>query len=151
MLCDEKLRLDVNGIKQHPFFEGIDWVNIRSTTAAIVPQLSGPSDTSCFDHFEEEFAITDKKKLSQEAELKKSTKWGVLEKLDRRFTHDFHFIGYPFTCFWFVVKFFLICKDTRSRVLMLWTPTRNLAQSPLFFEVCCFVSFSLFFFLSFRK
>lgn len=53
LLCDETERLsDVESIKAHPFFRGVDWSNIRKKKAAIIPVLSGPLDTSYFDSFE---------------------------------------------------------------------------------------------------
>jgi serine/threonine kinase 38 len=37
------LRLGVNGveeIKKHPFFKGLDWVNIRNTKAPFIPDVN---------------------------------------------------------------------------------------------------------------
>lgn len=51
-------RLTFPELQQHAFFKGVDWNKIRSTKAPIIPQLSGPTDTSHFDTFadeEEEF------------------------------------------------------------------------------------------------
>ena len=46
----------VQEIKSHPFFRGVDWENIRSSPAPIIPSLSGPNDTSHFsvDEFAED-------------------------------------------------------------------------------------------------
>uniref|UniRef100_A0A8C0J9G4 non-specific serine/threonine protein kinase n=1 Tax=Chelonoidis abingdonii TaxID=106734 RepID=A0A8C0J9G4_CHEAB len=52
LLCRQELRLGQNGIedfKRHPFFEGIDWNNIRASTPPYVPEVNSPADTSNFD------------------------------------------------------------------------------------------------------
>lgn len=48
-LCDPPDRLsDFEVIKKHPFFEGIDFANLRSTQAVFQPRLSNPLDTAYF-------------------------------------------------------------------------------------------------------
>lgn len=48
-LCDAPHRLgDPQLIKRHPFFRGIDWVNLRNTRAPFIPQLKSITDTSYF-------------------------------------------------------------------------------------------------------
>ncbi|XP_054846655.1 serine/threonine-protein kinase MRCK gamma isoform X2 [Eublepharis macularius] len=52
LLCRQELRLGQNGIedfKRHPFFEGIDWDNLRKSTPPYVPEVASPADTSNFD------------------------------------------------------------------------------------------------------
>lgn len=57
LLDDQDSRLgasSVEEIRNHPFFEGIDWSNLRACRPPVVPQLSSPTDTGHFDEFDEE-------------------------------------------------------------------------------------------------
>uniref|UniRef100_A0A8D0HIL4 non-specific serine/threonine protein kinase n=1 Tax=Sphenodon punctatus TaxID=8508 RepID=A0A8D0HIL4_SPHPU len=52
LLCRQELRLGQNSIedfKQHPFFKGIDWANLRGSPPPYVPEVNSPADTSNFD------------------------------------------------------------------------------------------------------
>lgn len=52
MISDSKERLgDPNKIKKHPFFCGIDWINIRNQKSPYIPEKK--KLTSNFDKFEE--------------------------------------------------------------------------------------------------
>ncbi|ORZ31193.1 kinase-like domain-containing protein [Catenaria anguillulae PL171] len=51
LLCDAPNRLGRNGaheIKNHPFFKGVDWVNVRAGKPPFVPELKSITDTSYF-------------------------------------------------------------------------------------------------------
>lgn len=57
LLCDAEHRLGASGIdelKCHPFFDGLDWDDIRSEKAPYMPPLKGDEDCQHFDHFDEE-------------------------------------------------------------------------------------------------
>ncbi|KAF2072955.1 hypothetical protein CYY_005721 [Polysphondylium violaceum] len=56
-LTDPVRRIGVNGVEEiqsHPFFKGVDWKNIRQTKAPIIPAIASITDTSNFDHYDEE-------------------------------------------------------------------------------------------------
>ena len=55
MINNSNNRLGKNGseeIKKHPFFNGIDWDNIRNTKPPFIPKLKNEYDTSYFENFE---------------------------------------------------------------------------------------------------
>jgi serine/threonine kinase 38 len=57
LLCGHNERLGKTGvqeIKNHPFFKGIDWKNLRRQKAAFSPKIKDDEDCSRFDDFEEE-------------------------------------------------------------------------------------------------
>jgi len=65
-------RLGTNGIheiKAHPFFTGIDWVDLRSSTSPFIPQLSDEYDTSYFDDFSDKNVQIQYQKNKQRSEL----------------------------------------------------------------------------------
>jgi serine/threonine kinase 38 len=54
LICEPGLRLgSAEEIKAHPFFNGVDWENLRYSQAPFVPSLNSEIDTSNFDEFEE--------------------------------------------------------------------------------------------------
>lgn len=53
LICDAPSRYaSVEEVMAHPWFNGVDWDNIRSSRAPVIPSLSSPTDTSNFDDFE---------------------------------------------------------------------------------------------------
>ena len=57
LINDPDKRLGRNGadeIKEHPFFDGFDWDNIRNSKAPFIPDVSSPASAEHFDNFEEE-------------------------------------------------------------------------------------------------
>ncbi|XP_054426888.1 serine/threonine-protein kinase MRCK gamma isoform X2 [Pteronotus mesoamericanus] len=52
LLCRQEERLGRGGLddfRNHPFFEGVDWERLATSTAPYIPELRGPMDTSNFD------------------------------------------------------------------------------------------------------
>ena len=46
-------RLGAAEIKNHAFFRGIDWQNLKSLSPPFIPNLKSTIDTRYFDKFEE--------------------------------------------------------------------------------------------------
>jgi serine/threonine kinase 38 len=66
LVTDTENRLGRNGaeeIKKHPFFDGMDWANIRKQRAPNIPQISSEISTENFDKFEEQQDDGKNKKL----------------------------------------------------------------------------------------
>ena len=56
LVCDKNERLGSGGaneIKQHPFFQGLNWDTLRESTPPWVPELEGDCDSNHFDKFDE--------------------------------------------------------------------------------------------------
>ena len=57
MICDADTRLGRNGvdeIKQHPFFDEIDWDAVKEVNPPYIPQITSEISNENFDQFEEE-------------------------------------------------------------------------------------------------
>lgn len=64
LVCDRETRLGKAGpqeIKNHPFFNGIDWENIRNTKPPFVPSLVSPDDASNFSVYDTDEDFNDVK------------------------------------------------------------------------------------------
>jgi len=88
LLCDADNRLGANGvqeIKNHPFFRGLDWKNLRNQKAPFIPTIADDEDCSRFDDFEEEEPFYPTDDAGNESPTKKSKK-----------RKDINFPGYTF-------------------------------------------------------
>lgn len=77
----------IEDIKSHPFFKGVQWDNIRSQQAPIIPVIASPTDTSNFDSYED-----DSPEQGQEVAMS--------PKYRRKISsYDIPFIGYTYRTF----------------------------------------------------
>ena len=53
LVCDQKQRLNINQIKNHVFFKGVDWNRLKNQKAPFVPQINSNQDTKYFDKYDE--------------------------------------------------------------------------------------------------
>ncbi|GAA5897367.1 uncharacterized protein JCM6883_006676 [Sporobolomyces salmoneus] len=75
----EKRISTIEGIKQHPFFQGVDWDGLRDRKAPFVPALDSEIDAGYFDDFNSE---ADMAKYAEVREKQKHVD-AVLEKGDK--------------------------------------------------------------------
>ena len=87
LVCDAEDRLGRNGaieIKEHPWFDGLDWDSLNTQKAPYIPEVSSPTSAENFDKFKEEqpFFPSSQSKL-------------VKTKMKRR-KKDLDFVGYTY-------------------------------------------------------
>jgi len=77
-LSDQNNRIgakNIDEIKSHPFFKGIEWEKLRAGKGVFAPALKSPLDTSHFDHFdedEEELEVAEDEDSPEEIESPKT-------------------------------------------------------------------------------
>jgi len=96
LMCDSENRLGLNGvdeIKAHPFFEGLDWKNLRSAKAPLIADLTSDDDCHRFDKFEEEepfyYATTNNGSSA-------ASNSAVGDDKKKRQRKDINFVGYTY-------------------------------------------------------
>lgn len=90
LICDCKTRMPFGEMQNHPFFKGIEWPKIRAETAAIVPQINGPTDCQHFDQFEEQEEKSQDMTKSKEANKSfVGYTFNLDDKTDRSLGDDF--------------------------------------------------------------
>lgn len=57
LICESDRRYGYEQIRDHPWFKGCDWDNVRNQTAPWIPQLLSPTDTQYFDEIEEDSGL----------------------------------------------------------------------------------------------
>lgn len=72
-------------IKDHPFFDGFDFENVRNQPAPYIPPVSSPTSNENFDPFEEEEPFFPEKQQPYHSKQK-----------FRRPKKDLNFIGYTY-------------------------------------------------------
>ncbi|XVF72027.1 hypothetical protein PTKIN_Ptkin12aG0088400 [Pterospermum kingtungense] len=89
LLCNVNQRLGSNGageIKDHPWFQGVDWDNIYQMEAAFIPEVNDELDTQNFEKFDES--------ESQSHTPSKSGPWRKMLS-----SKDINFVGYTYKNF----------------------------------------------------
>ncbi|GMI66432.1 nuclear Dbf2-related 5 [Hibiscus trionum] len=89
LLCDVNHRLGTNGageIKEHPWFQGLDWDRIFETDAAFIPEVNDELDTQNFEKFDE-----------SEEMCSRPSKSGPWRKMLP--SKDINFVGYTYKNF----------------------------------------------------
>ncbi|ERN18795.1 hypothetical protein AMTRI_Chr07g24250 [Amborella trichopoda] len=89
LLCNVELRLGTKGaheIKEHPWFEGLQWDRLYQMEAAFIPEVNDDLDTQNFEKFEE-----------SGKETQTSSKSGPWRKMLS--SKDINFVGYTYKNF----------------------------------------------------
>lgn len=97
LLAKKDNRLGKNGveeIKAHPFFEGIDWNNIRKETPPFLPIIETPDDTSNF-RFDDDLDGSDETPQDKQSTVV-DYRGGQLRRFEG---YNLAFIGYTFQTF----------------------------------------------------
>lgn len=103
LICDPGLRLGheqrggASGIKEHSFFHGLDFDNLRQNKAPFVPELKSITDTSYFpldelEHIQKDLPSDDKRIANTTAEDPLAQK------------KDLAFVGYTFKKFDYLTR-----------------------------------------------
>ncbi|KAF2077160.1 hypothetical protein CYY_001545 [Polysphondylium violaceum] len=118
LLCEPEKRLLIDEIKAHPYFEGLDWENIRSITPPFVPQVQNEIDTSYFEGAEN---ILDEEEESAQnddiVEAAKEASSGAQNQMDEIDQEDTSFRSMPFGGFNFQ-RFPSIVEGARAKGLL---------------------------------
>jgi len=89
LMCRVEQRLDINTIKSHKWFKGMDWDNLRGVSPPWVPDLKNEEDTSNFEKFEEQEAwgaasVPNKKKTKKSGEDQLLPDWTWKVELEEK-------------------------------------------------------------------
>lgn len=106
LLKGPKNRLTLQDIKNHPFFKGFDWNNVRNMTPPFIPKLKSPTDTSNFDEFEE---------YENEESDPNPSKKNVRSPFA---SNNIHFIGYTY-------KSFDVVRPSLINSIQMWSNFEN--------------------------
>lgn len=97
LMCDAEHRLGSNSgveeIKAHPFFEGLDWKNLRNARSPFMPDLVGDDDCCRFDKFDEEEPFYATANASSNGTTSGTGADGEKKRRQRK---DINFVGYTF-------------------------------------------------------
>ena len=72
MINDKEKRLTISQIKAHPFFNGVNWKNLRKMKPPFIPKLSNEVDVRNFDAFEIQEPWNEEERVIARHEKKKS-------------------------------------------------------------------------------
>eukprot|EP01096_Ripella_sp_DP13-Kostka_P007842 TRINITY_DN2896_c0_g1_i1.p1 TRINITY_DN2896_c0_g1~~TRINITY_DN2896_c0_g1_i1.p1 ORF type:complete len:544 (+),score=236.51 TRINITY_DN2896_c0_g1_i1:111-1634(+) len=107
-LCEPENRLGakrgIDEIRLHPFFNGLDWDNIRKLPVPVIPHLSSPTDTVYFEEYSDNEELTihaeDDKRRRSASSSSQAPDPDKHYRVGRALTTvDLPFIGYTYTSF----------------------------------------------------